>query len=208
MSITKARFIGLIVILIAAGVFWFVARSSKTDYRQPKNDTIIAFGDSLVEGVGAPSGSNFVDNLSRDIGMPIINMGISGNTTIDGLARIDQVVQKDPGIVILLLGGNDYLKKIPQQQTFDNLNLIIKAFKARNIRVLLIGIRGGLLNDHFEDSFTTIAEINRVPFVPDALQGLFGHPELMSDSVHPNAKGYAILSARILPVLQKMIHSK
>jgi len=166
---------------------------------------IIAFGDSLVAGVGATEGNDFVSVLSRRIGQPVVNLGVSGNTSEDGLARLSELDAHNPKVVLLLLGGNDYLRKVPLEQTFVNLAKIIESLQGRGAIVILLGVRGGLLTDGFEDEFEALAEQYNTAYVPDVLDGLFAHPQYMTDQVHPNDAGYAKIADRIAPVLTPLL---
>ncbi|MCA9358698.1 arylesterase [Candidatus Kaiserbacteria bacterium] len=198
-------------ILIFAGIsfaflayFFFSGSDSVTNY--PSSGTsVVAFGDSLVEGVGASEGNDFVAVLSRQIGEPIINLGKSGDTTKDALARMSQVVDSNPKIVIVLLGGNDYLKNVPAEETFSNLETIIEEIHASGAIVLLLGVRGGILHDGYESQFEDLAEKHNVAYVSDVLDGLIGKPGLMSDTIHPNDAGYKIIADRVYPVLGELL---
>ena len=117
--------ITLIVILLACGAYAFWGNKTEIKNYPSKNTAIVAFGDSLIEGVGATKGSDLVSLLAQKTGKEIINLGVSGNTTEQGLARIKEVVDLKPKVTIVLLGGNDYLRKIPEDQTFKNLEQII-----------------------------------------------------------------------------------
>ncbi len=191
-------------IILVVGILWyfFASGPSIANY-PPKNDTIVAFGDSLVFGTGATVGNDFVSLLSAKMGAPIINLGVPGNTTEDGLSRLQEVKEKDPGMVILLLGGNDYLRKIPEGQTFQNLRTIIAALEKGGAVVVLLGVRGGVLRDTFEDQFETLGEETGVIFVPNVLSGLFGNMTYMSDAIHPNDKGYARIAERVYETIEK-----
>lgn len=166
---------------------------------------IVAFGDSLVAGYGATSGKDFISLLSARIGEPIINMGVPGDTTTDGLARIDDVIAREPRAVILLLGGNDFLRKVPRNQAFANLKAIIQKLQASGARVLLLGVRGGLLADNASSDFKKLARETGVEFVPDVLDGLFADSRYMYDSIHPNDAGYAKVAERVYPALAKIL---
>ena len=195
--------IGVVVaVVVIAGYFFFRSNEIITP---PKNSTIVAFGDSLVQGVGAREGHDLVSLLSMEIKAPIVNEGRSGDTTVTALERIDTVLVHDPGIVIVLLGGNDYLRKIPKETTFQNLHTIISKFKENNTRVLLLGIRGGLLRDTYEKDFEDFAKREQVPFIPNVLDGLIGKDEYMSDQIHPNDRGYAKIAERVAPELKRML---
>ena len=195
----------IIILLTAIGIYYF-ARNEKTITNYPSSGTdIIAFGDSLVEGLGSTSGNDFVSLLSREIGEPIVNLGNAGDTTADGLARISQLDEYNPKVVLLLLGGNDHLKKIPVVDTFKNLATLIENIHARGAVVLLLGVRGGLFNDKFDTEFEILQENYNTAFVPDVLGGLFGNDKYMSDTIHPNDIGYGMIADRIYPVLIEII---
>ena len=108
-------------------------------------------------GVGASvPEKGFIPLLAERAGTPIINKSVSGNTTADGLMRLDaDVMSEKPDVVLLLLGGNDYLKKIPKAETFANLRTIITKLQSEGAVVILLGIRGGLLNDHFSGEYNS-----------------------------------------------------
>lgn len=167
----------------------------------PRGGSIVAFGDSLVFGTGATEGKNFVSLLSGMIGKPIENLGVPGDTTEMGLAHIDAVIRKHPSVVLLLLGGNDSLHRVPREQTFKNLDSIVSRLQNDGILVVLLGVRGGLFTDNFDTEFEELAKRRKTAFVPDVLDGLFGHPKFMSDEIHPNDDGYAVIAQKIYPVL-------
>ncbi len=162
-------------------------------------------GDSLIEGIGATNGNDLVSDLSKKIAQPIVNLGVSGNTTADGLARIDAVIEMKPQIVIVLLGGNDYLKKVPKEQTFKNLETIVTKLQESGSIVLLLGVQGGIFSDQFESLFKDLAKRKGVGYVSNVLDGLVTHSEYMSDAVHPNDIGYAKIADRVYPVLKSLL---
>lgn len=196
----------LLAFIIVLSIFYFSLTDTKPITNYPSSGTdIIAFGDSLVEGIGATPKHDFVSLLSAKIGKPIVNLGRSGDTTADGLARIDELDRYHPKVVILLLGGNDYLKKIPVSETQKNLSMLIQNIHARGAVVLLLGVRGGLLTDHFDTVFEDLRERYRTAYVSDVLDGLLGNTKYMSDSIHPNNLGYEKIAERIYPVLTHVI---
>jgi len=201
----KKYLILAVIIITSIVVLFFIFNkklaSSVVNY-PPKNNTIIAFGDSLVEGVGATDGKDFISQLSIKIDRPIINMGVSGETSAQGLSRIDRVIAYDPGIVIILFGGNDYLRKIPKEETFNNLHQIISKLQSNGSMIVLLGIRGGVLNDKFESDFKSLAEENGSIYVSDVLRGLLTKTEYMSDSIHPNNIGYEKITERVYDAIK------
>lgn len=188
---------------VVLGTFYFSRSAPITNYPS-KGADIIAFGDSLVEGVGSTPGNDFVSLLSRKIGEPIVNLGHAGDTTADGIARIGELDDYDPKVVLLLLGGNDHLKKIPVADTHKNLAILIQNIHARGAVVLLLGVRGGLFNDRFDTEFEDLRDTYHTAYVPDVLDGLFGNAQYMSDPIHPNDSGYGMIAERIYPVLMSI----
>jgi acyl-CoA thioesterase I len=197
--------IGVVAIAIAAAGFFYFFRSTPVTNYPSKGTDIIAFGDSLVAGTGSTPGSDFVSVLSKRIGRPIINLGNPGDTTAEGLARVEDLDRYQPKVVILLFGGNDYLRHVPVNDTHKNLAALIENIQARGAIVLLLGIRGGILGDLFAGEFDTQHTTYHTAFVSDVLGGLFGNTAYMSDEVHPNDAGYAKIADRIYPVLVPLL---
>jgi len=193
-------------IILVAGILWWLSSGATQITNYPANGTnVVAFGDSLVSGVGANSGQDFVSLLSGQVGVPIINQGVPGDTTRDALARVDQVLATDPKVVLVLFGGNDYLQQIPPEETFANLAQLIETIHQSGSIVVLLGVRGGVLRDQYAGQFADLAAEYNTAFVPNVLDGVFGRPLLMSDPIHPNNAGYQIIADRIAPVLQPLL---
>ncbi len=197
--------LALIGVLIVFLIFFFFSQKNEIVNYPPKDGTVVAFGDSLVKGVGAAEDLGFISVLQGKIGEEIVNLGVPGDTTRDGLARIEEVRVLEPRIVILLLGGNDYLQKIPKEETFTNLKTIIKTLQQDGTLVVLLGVRGGLLTDGYDEAFDDLASESGVVFVPDILDGVFGKASLMSDAVHPNAAGYALIAERVYEAIKGVL---
>lgn len=182
----------------------FCTACSRDVPKATREGPIVAFGDSLVYGTGS-SGGGFVKLLEQRIGRPIENLGVPGNTTADGLARLDEVLEREPSVVILLLGGNDYLRQIPPATTFANLATIIERLQAEGVAVLLAGVRGGLVRDNFARRFEELAQRYGTAYVHDVLDDTLGVVGYMADQVHPNDAGYRVIADRVQPVLERML---
>lgn len=195
----------IFVLALILGIYFFIPRKQDIKNYPPRNATIVAFGDSLVVGYGATQDRGFVSLLAEKLGKPIINLGVSGETSSDGLSRVQDVLDRSPGTVILLFGGNDYLKKVPKAETFQNLKNIISRLQSRGVMVVLLGVRGGILSDHYEDEYAKLAQETGAVYVSDVLDGLFAHKEYMSDEVHPNDAGYAIIADRVFRAIKGYI---
>lgn len=192
------------IVALCIGIYLLLGEDKITNHPSSGKD-IIAFGDSLVAGVGSDEGGGFVKMLSDDLGISIINLGVPGNTTLDGLARISDLDRYDPKVVILLLGGNDFLRKVPEEETFQNLGRIIDEIHKRGSAVILLGVRSGVLRSRHNERFEELSERYGTAYVEDILSGIFGQSELMDDSIHPNDRGYRIISDKIKPVLEGLI---
>ena len=199
----------IVVSVLIIGIVWYFffysAREIKiTNYPSAGID-IIAFGDSLVVGTGATSGNDFVSLLSKKIGQEIINLGVNGDTTSSGLARVSELDRYRPKVVLLLLGGNDHLRKVPIETTFENLGKIIENIQSRGAVVVLLGVKGNLFGDRFEPEFEKLSEKYRTAYVPDVLEGLFGKAEFMEDTIHPNNAGNKVIAKRVYTILTPLL---
>ena len=194
------------LLLLALGAWYFIDIPPPVVDFPRDGQNIIAFGDSLVVGHGASPGNDFVSILSDRLGHPIINAGRNGDTTQSGLERLQvEVLSQDPRIVILLLGGNDALRRMPMDQTFNRLADMIDQIHQTGAAVVLVGVRGSLFGDRYEEEFEALAEAKQVNYVPNILSDIFGHPSLMADSIHPNDEGNLLMADRVEPVLRELL---
>jgi acyl-CoA thioesterase-1 len=194
--------------VLAAALVWLIwpSKYSRVADLDSAGSNIIAFGDSLTAGYGASAGEDYPSRLSLLIGSTVINAGVSGDTTQDALARLDtDVLARDPRIVIVGLGGNDYLRSIPISATEANLRSIIRKIHDAHAMVVLLGFRFPSLNVNYEDMYDRVASEERCLVVPKVLSGILTDPSLKSDEVHPNARGYQLIAERVAGPLQKLI---
>lgn len=198
-------FVSFGIVILLLGVYLLLGFGVEIKNYPSEGSDIIAFGDSLVAGVGSESGGGFVSMLSKDLGVPIINLGISGNTTKDGLMRVGIIDNYRPKIVLVLLGGNDFLRKVPEGEIFSNLEGIITHVQSRGSTVVLLGVRSGILSNRYDGAYEDLAKRLGAAYVPDVLDNVFGVPELMYDTLHPNDTGYRIIADKVRPVLEKLI---
>ena len=201
------KIIAAVASSIAVGLAWYIlTRDTEVkNYPSAKTGAVLLFGDSLAAGEGATAGNDLASQLGNVTGVPILNYGMNGDTTRDGLARLNQVLAEDPRIAIVLLGGNDFLRKIPREETFQNLETIVTAFQKQGAIVMVLGVRSGIVGGGADEEFEVLAERTGSAYVPDVLLGVFAHPDLMSDAIHPNDTGYGVIAARIAPQLVKLL---
>lgn len=190
--------VGILVLLLGGGVFWYFTRDwSINNYPSTLSGPIVMFGDSLVEGVGATTGQTLPEQLGRLVGKNIENYGVSGDTSRDGLTRLEEVLMLKPKVVIIVLGGNDFLKKISRAETFANLEQIVIALQKEGAITIVVGVRSGIIGGGADNEYEALAKKTGSVYVSDILSGIFGHSDLMSDAIHPNSRGYGEISKRL-----------
>jgi lysophospholipase L1-like esterase len=196
---------GAIALFLAVCALW-PSPYSKVANLGSHGANIIAFGDSLTAGYGAGKGEDYPSRLSAKIGVPIINAGVSGDTTEMALARLDSdVLSQNPRIVIVGLGGNDYLRGVDIGETERNLRTIVRRIHDSGAMIVLLGFAFPSLNLDYHKMYERIAKDEGCLFVPHLLRGIETDPNLKSDAVHPNAAGYLLMADRIAGPLTKLI---
>lgn len=164
--------------------------------------TILAFGDSLTSGVGAKKNQAYPKILQNISGFTVINAGISGETTSQGLERFDYVIEKhQPQLIILLEGGNDILRNVNQNEIKKNLAAMIEIAEQKNIPLILIGVPEKKLFSNSAKFYSELAKEYNLVFEKDLLADLLRTPELKSDPIHFNAKGYKKLAEEIYQIM-------
>jgi lysophospholipase L1-like esterase len=171
------------------------------------NGDWIAYGDSLTAGLGAADGNDYPALLSQRLGVAIQNLGIPGDTTQGGLNRVEEALKLQPRVVLLCLGGNDGLQGGSATQMISNLSQIIDRFHGSGSFVVLIGVHSASLRDTNSKRFHQLAKEKNVFYVPDILDGVLGHPALMSDYIHPNDAGYKVIAERLEKILTPLLPS-
>jgi len=182
----------------------------------PVAPRIVVLGDSLTAGLGIPRDEAYPAVLQRklkDAGMPleVVNAGISGDTTADGLRRLNWALEGDVRLLVVALGANDGLRGLPPGQMKANLQAIIHRARQRGIPVLLTGMEappnyGEQYASAFRQVFQDLARENKVAFVPFLLDGVAGVPDLnQGDGIHPTAAGASRIADHLWPAVKTMI---
>lgn len=168
----------------------------------PPDARILAFGDSLTHGTGAGDGESYPEVLARLTGREVIEAGVPGEVSADGLARLPGLLDKHrPALLVLCQGGNDMLRKLDLARTAANLRAMVRMAKERGIAVVLLGVpRPGIFLST-ADFYREVAAAEQVPFDGEALPDILGDAALKADAVHPNAAGYRRLAERVHALL-------
>jgi acyl-CoA thioesterase I len=177
---------------------------------------IVAFGDSLTAGFGAEPGNSYPDFLQKDLDAAglkwrVVNAGISGDTTTDGLNRLGEVLAYKPRIVIVEFGGNDGLRGLPIETTRANLDQIVSTLTKAGVKVVLAGMTlppnyGPEYIRSFETIYQDLGARYKVTRIPFLLEGVATDPSLMQrDRLHPTGPGNAIVARTVLRYLKPLL---
>lgn len=176
--------------------------SDKAFDKLNNHSPILAFGDSLTAGVGASENDAYPNQLAKLIGLKVVNAGISGETTKEGLTRLPSVLDKyNPQLVILLEGGNDILRNYNLVQTKQNLAKMIEEIQSRNIQMIFLGVPKKNIFSDSAPLYQELAEQYNLVFDGEIISTLIKKKRYKSDSVHFNALGYQKLSERLYEIL-------
>jgi len=197
--------IGLLALILA------LAGCAKPEIRNAENkgENIICFGDSITFGYGANTGEDYPANLRHMVKLPVINAGVDGDTTFLALERLDNdVLVGNPRLVIVEFCGNDFLKKIPREDTVKNLSRIIDRIQEKGAMVALVDISSGMFFKEYRRDFKKLAREKKAIFVPSVLSRIITNPAMKSDFFHPNEKGYKLVASRVYKAIAPYIGAK
>jgi len=177
---------------------------------------IAAFGDSLSAGFGVEPGKSFPDDLQRLIDAAgyryrVVNLGVSGDTTTDGVERLPAVLAIHPAIVILEFGGNDGLRGLPVVSAQKNLAAMVEALRKAGAQIVLAGMTlprnyGPEYIQSFEQMYIDLSKMYKLVRIPFLLEGVGGHLELIQpDGIHPTAEGAEIVAHNVMKYLQPLL---
>ncbi len=171
--------------------------------RLPDDAVILAFGDSLTYGTGANKEESYPSVLENTINRKIINAGVPGELSMQGLKRLPKLLEKyQPGLMILCHGGNDILRKENLAEAETNIRQMIALAKNKNIPVILLGVPKPGLFLSSAKLYANIAESTNVIFMPNLIADVLSDASMKSDSVHPNKAGYREMAFTIANTLQ------
>lgn len=183
----------------------------------PRSVPVIdCFGDSITAGLGIQPGQTWPDDLQANLDRrgyhyKVVNSGISGNTSKDGMGRLKDVIALHPAIVIVEFGGNDGLRGIPIADTRRNLDTIVSTLLHSGIKVVLAGITlppnyGSDYIRPFDETFRLIAAKYHVPLLPMLYAHVYTVPgAIQEDGIHPTAKGAQLLADNFVPLLLPLL---
>lgn len=174
----------------------------------PAGTTVVAFGDSVTHGVGAEAGEDWPSRLAERTGWTIVNAGISGDTADEARGRIAEVLEEHrPRLVIVEIGGNDFLRRTPSAQVKEYLREILVAVKDSGAIPVLVGVPElslfsaavGNLSD--SPIYEELSEEEDILLIPDVFSDTLSDEALRDDRIHPNAAGYTRMADEMADAL-------
>jgi lysophospholipase L1-like esterase len=194
----------LFLLTILLGVGMNACSSQNKLPRLPKNAVVLAFGDSLTFGTGAEPSESYPAILEKLIGRKVVNAGIPGEVTADGLSRLPEVLDKEkPALMILCHGGNDMLRRLNQDQAAANIKAMIRLAAERKISVVLIAVPSAGMALSPPSMYRDIAKDLKIPIEEKILPAVLADGSLKSDYIHPNAAGYRRMAEALAELLKK-----
>ncbi len=169
--------------------------------------TIVCLGDSITAGVGSGAGESYPDLLAVRLGTEVINAGVSGDTTAQGLARVEEVLAEDPWLVIVELGGNDILRRVPPEETERALRLILERLLAARVVPVLVEVDAPFGGRYLE-IYQRLGDELDVPVVEGAVGDVLRDRALKSDTIHPNARGQQVLADAVAEEIEPLIEAR
>ncbi|MBL8513618.1 MAG: arylesterase [Betaproteobacteria bacterium] len=168
------------------------------------NDTVLAFGDSLTHGTGAAPAQAYPAQLAALIGRKVVNAGIPGEISADGLTRLpDALEEHQPKLLIVCHGGNDFLRKLGDDVAASNVRAMIRLAQSKGIAVMLMATPKPGLAVSAPKFYAEIAKEFAIPLEADVLPDVLSDNSLKSDLVHPNAQGYQRMAEALAKLMKK-----
>ena len=163
---------------------------------------ILAFGDSLTFGYGAASDSSYPAYMQKKTGLHIINAGVNGEFSSEGLKRLPSFLEQKPDLVILCHGGNDIINRRSAEDLKKNLLAMIDLIQKSGARVLFVGVPSfGLFGFDTHEVYVEVAEQRNVLYADDVIANIQKDDSLKSDYVHPNKNGYEMMADNFISLL-------
>jgi acyl-CoA thioesterase-1 len=201
----------LLIAGLSAGLFVPGCRKAAKLSAITAGQTVLAFGDSVTYGTGAARGEDWPNLLAQKTGWKVVNAGIPGDTAANGKARIQALLDEHrPALVILEIGGNDFLRRSAPAAVKEDLRQLIKTSLQAGAQVALVAVPElsllGIVAGKPSDSaiYAELADEEKVSLVPDVFSDTLSRPELCADRIHPNALGYQHMAKGIFTRLQQL----
>ena len=199
MQALRRAFILLLLVLLAGGC----GERPKLE-RLPSDAIVLAFGDSLTFGTGAGEDESYPAQLESLIGRRVVRAGVPGEVTAQALARLPAALDEHaPRLLLLCIGGNDFLRRLGNQQAERNVREMVKLARSRGVAVLLIGTPEPGFTVTPPAFYSSIAKEFRLPYEEGIVGQVLKDASLKADPIHPNARGYRLIAERVADQLKR-----
>lgn len=206
-----ARPLAMLRLLLICLAFGLAACGGPKESALPAGSRVLALGDSLTAGYGVAPPQAWPALLANRTGWAVVNGGISGDTSAGALGRLPALLEEHrPALVLVTLGGNDMLRKLPEADTMANLAGIIALAREHGARAVLIAtpqpsVAGAVFRSLSAAGFyRTVADGSGVPLIEDAIADVLSDPGMKGDPLHPNAAGHVLLEKKLYAALKKL----
>jgi len=201
---SKTTLVAAFVAIILVFIILIKENRENMSYAALKNDAVIlAFGDSLTYGFGASIDFSYPSIMQNKTGIRVINAGMNGELSYEGLKRLPKLLEQKPDLVILCHGGNDILQNFSDEQLKINLLEMIRLIKNSGSEILLIGVPDfNIIGFSTLGIYKEVAYESGVMYEDDVLKYIELHRALKSDYIHPNKKGYEMMADSFIRVLK------
>jgi len=198
----SARAIAQTVLLIAALAAAGCSKPPKLSPLAP-DALVLAFGDSLTHGTGAAEEASYPSQLERLIGRRVIRAGVPGEVTGAALERLPAVLDEHaPKLLLLCIGGNDFLRRLGKGQASANVRQMVTLARGRGVDVVLVGTPEPGVSVSPPEFYAEIAKEFRIPYEGSVIGEVLRSPDLKSDPIHPNERGYRVVAERLAALLK------
>ncbi len=172
---------------------------------------VMVLGDSITAGFGLTPEQAWTTRLAADTGWQVINAGISGDTTSGGIARLPALLDEhQPLAVIIELGGNDMLRRLPASSITKNIGEMVEQIQQRGAKPILMAVPkpsvAGVVLSSLSDApfYAEMAKTKNIPLIEDVLSNTLSKPELKLDELHPNSAGHQRIGKEAANALRKL----
>ena len=171
-----------------------------------QGSVVVCFGDSVTAGYGVNRDQAFPALVAEKLEIPVLNVGVDGDTTADALARLDRdVLAHDPFLVVVEFGGNDFRKRVDRQETFDNIDRIVGRIVDHGAMVAVLELQIGIFRDKYLAGYKEVCKRHGALLIPDFMDDILGNHDLTVDGIHPSPQGHVLIADRVAESLAPLL---
>lgn len=186
----------ILLAALAACAWYFMRISPAIKNLHNPHTAVVAFGDSLTAGYGAPKGASYPDVLSQKLGRPVVNLGLSGDTAVNAPNRLPDVLAHNPHMVLIEFGANDFMRSLSREEAVRAVAQVVDAVQNAGAVAVIVDTGGPGMGEYTK-AYEKLAQEKGAVFVPGIVKGIFHDRRYKSDMIHPNAAGYEKVAEKV-----------